>query len=263
MGDGRAPSELIAHGIAERRRGASFTVDHIDGIGLVRRSAQPADEFALIGVNGKAAEIDDLRLHGYVTAEKFGLSPTVDQRAPPGSRRLKADEDDRIASVGEALREVMQDAPSRGHARGGDDHRGPSNIADGLGGFDRSSLRELVRPENVWIRSEFSSDLVVSLSNRISVDLERGECHRAVDVNRERRDHTGFDESLEVEEDDLCAIHCKRRNYGDARSIDHLLDGFPESLFGVALAVFLVAVGRLDHDVMRISGWGRWAEEGV
>jgi len=238
-------------------------VDHVDGIGFVRCFAQPIEKFALIGVHRKMAEIDDLGSHGYVATEKFGLPLTVDQGASARSRRLKTDEDDRVARIGQALREVMEDASSSRHSGSRNDHRGSPHVADGLGGFDGSRLREVVRSEDIRVRSKLGSDLVVAIPDRVSVDLEGGERHRAVDVDRQRRDFPRFDELLELKEDDLRAIDRERRDHGDALSIDHPRDGFLEPLFGIAFAVFLVAVGRFDHDVVRVRRWSGWTEEGV
>src|SRR5262245_15280519 len=83
----------------------------------------------------------DLRPHGIIDAKNADLPRTLREQPTTGTERLKADENNGIPVVRQALNQMMENAAACSHAVGGNDDRRKAMLVDCLGFFD--STREL------------------------------------------------------------------------------------------------------------------------
>ena len=99
---------------------------------------RPRTEKAGIGMGREHVEMRHLRIDRHPGAVDLQFPRPVLKRAPPRARGLEAGEQDRVARVGREGFQVMQHAPARRHARGGDDDLGEAAGADRLRRLDVS-----------------------------------------------------------------------------------------------------------------------------
>ncbi len=144
-----------------------------------------------------------------------------------------------------------------GHATAGDHDRRPAHRADRLRTLGVEHLVEAWHAEQAAVTVEVGTDVLGMPVDRLAVHPERRERHRAVDVDRHGREPTLLGELAEVEEEHLGAVDGEGRDDHLAAAVDGPLDQLRESIDGVVLRVFTVAVGALDDDPVGLAD-DRW-----
>jgi hypothetical protein len=99
-------------------------------------AAEPADDFALIGVRRHRVDLLDPGRHVDLTPEHFHSFDAVDERSAPRARRLVAHEQHRVARIGQRPGQVRQHPATRGHAARRHDDGRPGRL-DEVGGLAR------------------------------------------------------------------------------------------------------------------------------
>ena len=241
-----AETEPAVQYVDEGRRAVGFPVVDVHDVRRRCGAVDPVGEIGLIGV-GRQCDRADLGPHRVVVAEQLDLTGARAQRIAAGAGCLEPDEQHLVAVVADAAGEVVDHPTAGGHAGcGDDDHRAASRVQL-LGSLDGSRLGQLDRTEQL-VAVELGSDFRGTVAGFRPVDVEGSARHRTVDEDRQVRDVTRPDESVEVPEHDLGAVDGERRDEHHTTvpggAVDHLGDTF----LGVALGMVLVAVRRLGDD---------------
>ena len=111
--------------------------------GRRREGREPARELGLVGVGGEAGRGATCAFTGTSSPWMRSVGGAGLERPAARARRLEADEEHGRARVGEAPRQVVEDAPAGRHAGGGEDHARPASRRSSA--FDCSGLRQKVR----------------------------------------------------------------------------------------------------------------------
>src|SRR5262249_39560002 len=114
--DDGLPAEFRFDPVAQRGRRVDLAVDDERCPGRTSESRQPAHQLGRIGVGRQAPNALYVRANRYPVAVNLDLPFTILQAAPPRSRGLIANEDDRAAWVGQVPGQVVQDAAAGGHS---------------------------------------------------------------------------------------------------------------------------------------------------
>src|SRR5205085_8603691 len=102
---------------------------------LVLECVQPLQQLGSVRVIAELLESCDLRANrDHLTENLYFVCAALDD-VPARPRRLEADEDDQVFGIGEALREMVQNATSRSHSAGRDDDRWVARLVNFLGFF--------------------------------------------------------------------------------------------------------------------------------
>src|SRR5688500_3588236 len=98
-------------------------MDEVYTLEAGRRGAhmtEPLGELGSIGMCAVAVDDLDVRPERHIVTEDPQHGLALDYPATKSVLRLKSDDEDRVARVGRAVCEVMQDSPGFHHARGSD-----------------------------------------------------------------------------------------------------------------------------------------------
>ncbi len=178
------------------------------------------------------------------------VSGAVAEQASPCPGRLVADKQHRVLRIGQRGREMMEDASASGHAARRNHDRGLARCGDGFGLFHVFHDRhpggaELV--ELALIRVE----LRIELAEPLPIELQRRGCHRAVDVDRQRRNLLAFLETFEPVDHFFDAADGKRGNDQLAAALDAGVHDRRQARAVVVGFVKPIAVGRFDEQHVR------------
>ena len=204
---------------------------------------------SLVGVR-RHVDRDDLGTHRPVVAEELELSCTLAERIASGARGLEADEQHRVAIVSDAMREVVQDASARRHARRRDDDHRPSALVQLLGLLDGVRLLQLQGREEFGAM-ELGPDLGGTAPCFGAVDVEGPTCHRTVDEHRQVRDLSGGHELIQIPQHDLGAVDCEGRNHDRPTASRRLVDRRCHHLARIGVIMTAVAVRRFGDQRRR------------
>src|SRR6185437_12858968 len=148
-GNRHGPVQLLLHGSAEGLRGRRVAVHQIELLWRRGETGEPADKFAAISVRGKLADFRNFSAHRNFIAVNAREFPTFEQIPAERSFALVACQNDSVARVGQAPRQVMQDAPARAHAARGDNDAWRLDVVDRFRFLDRSRHVDFMRVQ--WI----------------------------------------------------------------------------------------------------------------
>ena len=123
LGDLDIPSQLCSMRAFRASFATRLAVHEIRRHRRRAETAEPAQDLARIGVRRHRVDLLDSRADRHVLAVDLDLLRAVDQLPAARAGRLEADEEHRVARVGQARDQVMQHAAAGRHAARRDDDR--------------------------------------------------------------------------------------------------------------------------------------------
>ena len=244
-------------------RRSGLTVHDEDPRGFAVRCAQPGDDLGRIGVHAERRQVHDLAAHPHVASEHLQLASAVGQRSTARALRLVAHEHHGRLRFCQEAGEVVHHAATTGHAARGHDDLGFVGRSEALGSLAVVHLVDPSAEEGRWPIEQLRPDLRRSPLDRLPIDLQRGEGHRAVDVHRHVGQPALGSEASEVVQQHLRAVDGERGDDDGSAPIGRPHDRVVQDVERVGIVVQLVSVRALHHDPVGVTDRFRWEQQWV
>ena len=144
-------------------------MDGVHDPGGRRRSGNPLDELVGVGVDRESRQLDHLGPNRYVLTEELEVACALQQQSAPCALGLEADEDDRVAWIGETNGEMVEHASTARHTCGRDHDRRIIHAVDRLRPVHVVDLLEGAGVEGVVLLEQLRSQLGPPFAHRLSV----------------------------------------------------------------------------------------------
>src|SRR4051812_48552711 len=267
---------------AKRLHRDRLTVDDECQARRQRESAQPAENLLRVGMRRHGFDERDLGADGNDLAMNLDGGTAVDELAPARAFGLVADEQHRVACVGQRGAEMVENTPTGGHAacrNHNGRHLGLRQLfrlggrGDGAKslGAERADLALVYRvlfplTESLFVvrwpvRSFFVArlrlQLRIELRQPLLITRERFDRHGAVNEYRQHRDSFRLFESLQPVDQLFHPADGKRWNDNPSPARSRSGDDLRQLSTVVVLMMDAIAVGRFNEQVIGLAhgGW--------